>query len=260
MDVESAVGSQLFARYAYPPNELGYCGADGHDELLSAVARARERPGEAAREIRARARSFDGAWVYLELLADRLGLRDPLDQDVVEAYWLGGALLDRVDPGWMRERMLAFLAEQPGGQWAHGLSSAEAADASFQPVHAFHVFRVYPWAALLGRGGDVPVDVLDGCRIRVGVVRAIEGDHASVETDRLTWDGQRLDVEPERLVVTRWRSDHRSLRAGLGVGDLVTLHWGWLCDLVTDEQAAWVHAAERVQLDAVNSRRPWATG
>ena len=71
-----------FARYAFPPNELGYCGsgkAAGIDELA------------------AHADEFDGAWPYLQAIADAAGVSDPLDEDVVRSYWVGGPLLDKVD-------------------------------------------------------------------------------------------------------------------------------------------------------------------
>ena len=48
--------------------------------------------------IERRARQFEGAWSYLEVLAESLGDDDPLSSDVVEAYWVGSELLDRVDP------------------------------------------------------------------------------------------------------------------------------------------------------------------
>ena len=50
-------------------------------------------------EIARRARQFDGAWAYLESIARAAGIADPLDERVVEAYWIGNDLLDRVDPG-----------------------------------------------------------------------------------------------------------------------------------------------------------------
>lgn len=81
-------GWQLFASYAYPPNELGYCGPPDSGILLS---------DDAGAEIAAHARGFDGAWPYLEEIAAAAGISDPLDADVVRSYWLGTAGLPRVD-------------------------------------------------------------------------------------------------------------------------------------------------------------------
>src|SRR5690349_17730072 len=79
-------GHALFARYAYPPNELGYCGpADvGQDRGSDALA--------------AHAGEFDGAWPYLRAIADAVEGSDPLDEDVVRSYWVGGPSLEKVDP------------------------------------------------------------------------------------------------------------------------------------------------------------------
>ena len=101
----SAEGAVRFARYAYPPNALGYCGPAGSEALLAP---------DATDEIERRARHFEGAWSYLEVLAEATGL-DPLDDEVVEAYWVGSDLLDEVDPGALVARLRERFRGQPGG-------------------------------------------------------------------------------------------------------------------------------------------------
>ena len=86
-------GPLLFARYAYPPNALGLCGADGPRDLLEYGDAHASDAGLAEA-----ARTFEGAWPYLELIAGANGIRDPLDPRVVEAYWVGNELLDNVSP------------------------------------------------------------------------------------------------------------------------------------------------------------------
>src|SRR5512141_849475 len=78
-------GAILFARYAYPPNELGYCGPPDHKALLEYGSGQAFDPG-----LVELARGFAGAWPYLEFIAAQTGIRTPLDRRVVEAYWLGG--------------------------------------------------------------------------------------------------------------------------------------------------------------------------
>src|SRR5580693_7950991 len=81
----------MFVRYAYPPNALGYCGpADFAAFREYAVA------GVVDRGLVRLARAFGGAWPYLELIAAGCGIGDPLDRRVVEAYWVGNDLLDKV--------------------------------------------------------------------------------------------------------------------------------------------------------------------
>ena len=93
-------GHALFAQYAYPPNELGYCGpADGGG----------------ASGLAAHAKEFDGAWPYLAAIAEAVGASDPLDEDVVGSYWVGGPWLTRVDPAGLLARLrTSFKGRSPG--------------------------------------------------------------------------------------------------------------------------------------------------
>ncbi len=237
-------GPDLFARYAYPPNELGYCGPADPGGLLV------RRTPEAAAEIARRAREFEGAWVYLELIAQANGISDPLDARVVQAYWLGNDLLESIDPVWFLDQLRSRFRGQSGGQWAGGIPDLEA---KVLPHHAFHVFAIYPWVGLLNRDSDVARSILDQCRIRTGVVRAVVGPRAEVEIRALTWDGSALGIgEPQRVVV-RWTDGGRSLLDRVEVGDLVSVHWDWLCDILTPRQALAIESYERLQLDVTNA-------
>jgi uncharacterized protein DUF6390 len=228
----SSSGALLFARYAYPPNELGYCGPDEAVPLLSA----------SAAEIAQRARGFEGAWAYLEFLARFAGSADPLSASVVTAYWIGSPLVDEPSTaelaGFLRQR----FAGQTGGTWA-------TADDRAIAHHSFHVFEVYPWATLLRRtGSPAAVSVLDRCRIRTGVVRAVHGESATVASRPLVWADGLLGYGPVRTETVVWSSGGRSLLPGLAPGDRVALHWDWICDILTEEQVGYLIAFEQRQL------------
>jgi hypothetical protein len=229
-------GALLFARYAYPPNALGYCGPAGADAMLA--------PGAAA-DIERRARQFDGAWCYLEFLASSAGLADPLDARVVEAYWVGNDLLDGVDPAGLVAHLTDRFHGQFGGTWRDASARAAA-------HHSFQVFEVYPWLALLHAGGSpTALSVLDRCRIRTGTVVSVRGEVATVTSRPLVWDGTATAVGEARQEKVRWSVDGMALIGGLSPGDPVALHWDWICDVVTDEQAARIEAREAAQLAAL---------
>ena len=96
-------GYALFARYAFPPNELGYCGPADADVLLR---------GDNPTEVAAHAKEFDGAWPYLRAIAEAAGTPDALDADVVRSYWVGGPQLDRVDPAALLEKLRSAFKGQ----------------------------------------------------------------------------------------------------------------------------------------------------
>lgn len=225
----SARGAVLFARYAYPPNELGYCGPDDAAAML--------RPGATA-DIERRAREFEGAWCYLEFLAETAGLADPLDEAVVEAYWIGNDLLGRTSPVALLDRMRDRFRAQSGGTWREAGGGALA-------HHSFQVFDVYPWAGLLrATGNPTALTVLDRCRIRTGVVRGVDGECAVVESAPLRWDGAAVVTGPPCRERARWSTGGRSLIGRPCPGDLVALHWDWVCDVLTEDQAARIRALE----------------
>jgi hypothetical protein len=222
----SVPGPVRFARYAYPPNALGYCGSEDSLGLLEYAA-----AGIADGGLRALAERFDGAWPYLTLIAGANGIPDPLDAAVVEAYWIGNSLLDRVDP----MVFARFLDEGVGRRTGPDRGGLVAgAIGGGVPHHNFHVFAVYPWVGLL-RAGRVaePLGVLEKCRIRWGDVVDIEGDRALVSSRPLRWDGRRLTLGPSRVEAVHSSSGGRRLAAWIRPGDSVALHWHWICDRLT---------------------------
>ena len=229
----SVRGALLFARYAYPPNELGYCGPEGAAALLR---------GDAPEEIARRARQFEGAWSYLEFIARAAGVADPLDEAVVQAYWVGNDLLGRVAPDELLRFLRPRFAGQPGGTW-------HDADTRAIAHHSFHVFEVYPWAAMLRRTGNpAAVSVLDRCRIRTGVVREVHGETATVSSRPLLFGDGVLAPGPARDEAVTWSAGGLSLLSGLRPGDRVSLHWDWVCDVITAEQGERLESFERRQL------------
>lgn len=237
-------GAALFARYAFPPNELGYCGPEGAEVLLEGGA-----TGRVDAEVERRARLFDGAWPYLQLIADAAGLDDPLDRRVVHAYWLGGELLDTVDREAFARRVRASFGRQPGV--VERLDHSDAVlDAG--PHHGFHVLVVYPWIGLLGKDSDVPRSVLDSCRVRWGRVVSVDDGEAQVAVRAMRQDHGRLRLDGEETVAARWASGVHAFVTGLQPGDQVAVHWDWICDRLDDAEAEQLHARTTAQLDAAN--------
>lgn len=235
----SAKGALLFARYAYPPNALGYCGPEGAAAMLQPDASA---------EIERRARQFEGAWCYLEFIAEAAGIGDPLDARVVEAYWVGNDLLSLCEPRLLTQWLGERFRGQVGGTWRQ-------ADERAQAHHSFQVFEVYPWANLLvSHNAPVALSVLEQCRIRVGVVQQVDGETASVQSSPLVWEGSRLTRGAVRDEQVRWSTSGRSLLDGIQAGDRVALHWDWVCDVVSEEQAWSIESREAAQRDFVGGR------
>ena len=241
-----APGPLLFARYAYPPNALGLCGADAPRTLIQ-YGDARESDGGLA-EL---ARTFEGAWPYLGLIAAANRIGDPLDPRVVEAYWVGNDLLEQVRPG----DLVRHLDERFGRRLGRAQETvAAAAAAGAVPHHCFHVFAVYPWLGLLRTGiVDEPLRIHDQCRTTPAVVLAVDADLLQVLARPLTWHDGRLGLGAFAPRTVRWREDGLAFVARPRPGDLVSLHWDFVCDVLSPSGAGRLQQVTHRALACANA-------
>lgn len=233
-------GPVVFARYAYPPNRLGLCGPDDSAELLASALANQET------ELRRLARGFEGAYPYLRLIGEANRWPDPLERSVVEAYWIGNELTERVPIRSLHrdltDRFRDRIAPRDWGWLEASLASGS------RPHHAFHVLEIYPRAGLMRSGQVGPLlETMDRCRIRWGRVVEVSGDQLVVTSRRLELIDGRLQLGADRAeVVDGWRSE-AGLLGGVDPGDDVALHWGWACDRLSRRQRAslqrWTNAA-----------------
>ena len=202
-------GPLLFARYAFPPNERGYCGPADNAALGGYATAGVTDPG-----LTQLAKQFEGAWPYLELIAAANGIADPLDRRVVEAYWVGNSLLEK-----------ARVAE-----YGTFLDERLRRSGRAVPHHCFHVFCVYPWSGMLREGRTEPsLQVLDSCRISWGQVVTVEP--VKVVRRSLTWDGRALALGSSVPCQVG-----AGFITGLRPGDWVSLHWSRVCDRLSASQ------------------------
>jgi len=239
-------GPVLFARYAYSPNQLGYCGPEAPEELFGEGT-----VGGDDRALRRLARGFEGAWPYLELIARANGLADPLDRRVVEAYWLGNGLLTAVGPGLLESSIANRFRPRlrpDGWRWLAGKPEAGAV-----PVHAFHVLDVFPRVGLLRSGSvDRALAVMDSCRIRWGRVLERDGEWLVVSVVPMIMVDGRLELGPARPErVQAWR-DGTGFVDGVQRGDVISIHWSWACDRLSARQLDGLVAWTRREIGIAN--------
>jgi hypothetical protein len=190
-------------------------------------------------ELRRSAREFLSAYPYLELLAGAAGLDDPLADVAVEAYWIGNPIATRVAVGDFGRSVSDRFRGRCGRDWPHLELAVPGAICN----HAFHVLVASPWVGLM-RGGvvDEPLAIVDDCRVSWGRVVSNDGDpQVSVERTPLTWSNGRLvPGAPEIAVV--------ATDIPVSLGDTVALHWGSVCDVLSDRQLAWLRHVTATQL------------
>jgi hypothetical protein len=222
----SLAGALTFGRYAFAPNQLGYCGPDDNSSLFDYVTE--KRPDQGLVELE---RRFEGAYPYLCLIAGANGISDPFDERVVDAYWIGNDLLNGVGPGAMYESLTDRFRPRMQGTDFRWLMAKLG---SVRPHHNFHVFDIYVRTGLMrDEKARVALGAMDSCRISWGKVMGVEGQELIVERPELTYSDGHLHLSEPRVTRVTRQHKGRGFIDEAKVGDVVTIHWGWACDMVT---------------------------
>jgi hypothetical protein len=241
----AADGRLLMLGFALMPNRLGYCGGPDQRELRDYYV-----AGEADAGLTRLLQRFEGAMPYLRLIASANGVGDPLDGQVVEAYWLGNDLLEQTDLGAFHDSLRArFGPRMPKRALEHLLGKVPA---GALPHHNFHVFETYMRTATMPAG----LDTLEQCRINWGTVLAATPTTVDVVARPLIWNvtgrGDRLVLgAPAARTLVRHLEGYTAL-PGLVPGDLVAIHWGWAAARITATQAATLERQTRRHLALAN--------
>ncbi len=220
-------GLLLFIRYAFMPNHLGYCGGNDQEVLFEHAT-----TGQADPRLAAMLAKFSGAVPYLRTIAAANGIRDPFDPRVVEAYWVGNGLLDRVEAADLHRSLEERFGRQLTGAVRDQVLRKPPQGA--KPYHLFHVLDVYRHL----ESQEIGMAAMESCRISWGQVREVDG--ASVVVDRrplVLLGGTLVLGEARRERVLRSLSG-RGFADDVVVGDWVSIHWGWTCEVLDARQLA----------------------
>jgi len=250
---EKLDGALLAARYAFMPNKLRYCGGDSNAELFAYTANQQSDDG-----LKAMLKEFEAMYPYLRLIAEANKIADPFNYKVVEAYWLGNELLNNVsmnnfyrylvDEQKLKKKLRPALTEKIFGKIPAGA----------KPHHSFHVLNIPK------RTGNYPVEhtikTMDECRVSWGKVKAlrprrirlgrkISNLKTAVQNSKANFT-EAISVEYQPLVVAGndillgepverevWAEmNEKAFVEELKPGDLVSVHWGWVCDKLSQQQ------------------------
>ncbi len=217
-------GVQLAARFSIATNRLKYCGpADAEPALFRTIVKGKDLSNSRKLLLR-----FEALEPYLTAIAAKHGL-DPLDHDVVEAYWIGNELLD----GFTRDDFRGILDTLARRGLPKSMADAFAAHLPLRPLphHVFHVSYV-------GVGnvtGHVKTTLpnMEACRPAWAKVLQVSKGQLDLEKPALTYARGRLGIGPSVRETLAY--DPRVL-AGVHKGDHVALHWNWPAVVLEDRQ------------------------
>ena len=234
-------GAIIFARYAFMPNKLGYCGSDDNRTLFDYCAARHTDPG-----LVFLLQKFEAAYPYLKLIASSNNIADPFDARVVKAYWLGNELLDRVNLTQFYNSLRDRFAKRLNPKTLGYLLSKPPLGA--RPFHNFHVFDVHSQMGAL----DHSLDTMENCRISWGRVKETGTTEFVVEHQPLVMEGGKLKLGELREKRVLRQLDGTGFINGCQIGDSISFHWGWACEVLTPREVRNLERYTRYHLELAN--------
>ncbi len=228
-------GLMLAARYCLVPARLGICTQkEGDCEALRSYLIEPNKGNEVkAREV---LEGFPVVFPYLRVIARENGITDPFDKKVVEAYFVGNELTERVPFSATAEMMresfpkIGFLAQQEIEARISKLPR------TYKPHHNFHTFCFGSATGNLDYGNPSLLHlVLSQCQIswgrvtRVSKAAVVVGNMPMLVLDK---KGLSLSLEQGGNILR-----HNSATiASPNRGDMVTVHWERFCQTINRSQ------------------------
>ena|SRR3989338_2349055 len=219
-------------RYAFGPNRLHLCGPDANKEVLAYLKEGVSDPG-----LENLLRRFSTLYPYLQQIAQANHIADPFNERVVEAYWIGNELLEKISVQTFYRHLVDTLKLKARGPRMRFNTLEAKLPRGARMHHSWHVLNVYERT-----GHDRSLHTLesmDACRVSWGRISQIDGPSLTVMRRPLRFEGDKLVLAAEQpFVVTRRLED--DFMDSPKVGDIVTMHWNIPCEVVSQKNIRWL--------------------
>jgi hydrogenase maturation factor len=218
-------------KYAFMPNFYAYCGPDKNKSLFQYCSQNYYEP-----TLNRILGEFEVMHPYLKLIANNNNFKDEFSPEVVEAYWLGNQLTEGVNI----KNLYRHFTEDKNLKNKLKKSTIDKVLGYIpdlaKPHHNFHVMNI--WL----RAGKINIQhtlkSIDECRISWGKVREIKKSSVVVDYQPLIIENDILKQGSavKREVLTQFND--QGFVKDLKIGDVVTIHWGWVCEKIDKVQLA----------------------
>jgi hypothetical protein len=224
-------GIMRCSRYSFGPNRLHYCGPDVDKELHDLI-----ESGESNIGLAHLLKQFKTLFPYLRQIAQANGIKDPFDSRVVEAYWLGNELLDKVSERNLYKFLVDDLKVKDKLKNKEFNWLIEKIEQGAVPHHSFHVLNIWQQEG----HNDLISDLtrMDECRISSGVVTSIKGPEIVVSTEPLVYLNGKFALGPavSKTLIRQLEAEYDIEQ--IKIRETVSIHWSVPCEVITAKQAA----------------------
>lgn len=240
-------GISTACRYAFPPNSLSLCGPNKQTDLSWYTTSQEIDKG--TQEI---LEQFSTLYPYLQFIAGENHIHNPFNTKVVEAYWIGNALLRKIK----KNDFVHFLDDSLVITKKISRTSTDIIKEKITqgavPNHAFHVMNIYK------RTGHIDaihtIQTMDACIINSGEITQIQSNSSViVKTKPLNIHNGKLQFGEIIYRKLRFQGDNDMLRTHISIGNIVSYHWGYICQKLSPYQTRNLHMYNTLAMNYANS-------
>ena len=222
------------SRYSFGPNRLHYCGPDANRELRDLIESGKSDIG-----LSILLKQFKTLFPYLKYIAGINKIKDPFDSRVVEAYWLGNELLEKVEQRTLFDFLIDSLKVEDKLKKKEFNWLEEKIKKGAVPHHSFHVLNI--WDQMGHTDHLENLERMNECRISSGTITNVSGPEIIASTEPLIYENGKFALSSKIS-----KSLTRQLEAEYDIeqikpGQIVSIHWSVPCEVITPKQAETLH-------------------
>jgi len=225
-------GPKLAALYGLIPNELGFCGPRQH--LLRKFIKGKIT----ATQILPVLKQFEAAYSYYQLIAQKNKIKTgPFNKKVVEAYWIGNELLDKITADDLRELIIEKFSRPGLLSKETAIAKAKRIPASAKPHHSSHVLILGSITGRVNFEGDTKLK--DVCRVSWGKI--IKKSKIKNQKSKITVEYQPLAGNKKIILGKPIKKEiiwDKNLIPKIKIGDWVSFHWNHAIQILTTSDVA----------------------
>jgi hypothetical protein len=237
-------GPKIAALYGLVPNQLGLCGA-GEDQR-----KLREFIGGklGILDIIPALKRFEAAYAYYDLIAKKNKIQaGPLNKKVVEAYWLGNELLEKITADDLRDLIVKRFSGPGLLPKETAIARANKIPAASKPHHSFHVLVLGAVTGSIDFAGRT--DLKDICRVGWGRVIKIK-NKITIEYNPLV-GREKIKLGGLKKKEIFW---DKEILPKVSKGDWISFHWNYAIQILNEENILNLYKYTNNTLDSLYAR------
>lgn len=238
-------GPKIAALYGLIPNRLGFCGP--RQEILKEFLVGKLGIVDVIPVLE----KFEAAYSYYELIAQKNKIKTgPFNKKVVEAYWIGNELLEKVTADDLRQLIIKKFTKPGLLSKKEAEVKAKSIPKNSKPHHSFHVLILGSITGRVDLSGDTKLK--DTCRINWG--RTIKILNAKKQKAKITVQCHSLVGEKIIKLGKAVKKEviwDKEILPLLKVGDWISLHWNHAIQILREEDLINLHKYTQNTLDGL---------